>query len=103
MDEKEPRFQYDIQKRARAGTSGTLRAAVALYILYIGYTLLRDTMAGVSSLPAWLGWLAGLVFMGAAVAFGVYTYRRYRAELAAAKLPPETDAEEETHGPEDAS
>ena len=34
-----------------------------------------------------IGWIAGLVFFAAAIAFGVYIWKRYRQDLAAAKLP----------------
>ncbi len=85
---------YNVQKRANAGTAATFRVAVAAYIFYLGYKILRDQLQGVSTLPAWVAWLAGIVFIGGALAFCFYTYERYRADLAAAVV--KTDAKKET-------
>ena len=81
--------EYDMQKRTRAGTAAALRAAGALYILYLGYSILRGYLEGTSTLPAWVAWLAGVVFICAPLAFGVYIVRRYKADLAAARIEPE--------------
>lgn len=87
---------YNVQMRARAGTAATFRAAVAAYIFYLGWTVLRGTLTGSSSVPAWAAWLAGLVFMGGAIGFGVYTWRRYQADLKAAIVPDASKPEEDT-------
>ena len=83
--------QYDAQKKARAGTRAILRTVVALYLIYLGYNILKGTVHGESSLPLWLGYLAGIVFIAAALGFGVYIYRRWRMDLEAAIL---SDTEE---------
>ncbi len=95
MKESEP--VYDVQKRARAGTSATLRAAVALYIIYLGFSIIRGVREGGTSMSPALGWSAGLVFIAAALAFGVYTWKRWRREVEAARLP----ASSLTEGEED--
>ena len=87
---------YNVQKRARAGTTATLRAVAAIYIFYLGLTVLRGTLRGSSPVPAWIAWTAGLVFMGGALAFVCYAYRRYRADLAAAIVTPQEETEAET-------
>ena len=76
--------EYDIQKRARADTTALLRAVVAGYILYLGWNIVaaRD-----SAMPPTAAKLAGAVFMTAAIAFGVYTWKRWRLDLEAARLP----------------
>ena len=84
---------YNVQKRANAGTAATFRVSVAAYIIYLGWKILRDHVQGVSSLPAWVAWLAGIVFIGGALAFCFYTYRRYTADLAAAVVKPEAEKE----------
>ena len=80
----------DFQRQRQASTRAGIRGAAALYILYLGWSILRDTVKGASTLPVWLGWLAGLGFMAAALAFGVYTYRRYLVDRA----PVEPEAEQ---------
>ena len=85
---------YNVQQRARAGTTATLRAVAAVYIFYLGWTVLRNTLQGGSTVPSWVGWVAGLVFMGGALAFAVYIYKRYRADLEAAIVTPKNETEE---------
>ena len=76
------KFEYDIQKRAQAGLKATFRGVVAAYIVYLGYQLIRDA-AGAWQIAA------GAVFIAAALAFGVYAFRRWRLDLEAARLPDE--------------
>ncbi len=86
--------QYDVQKRAKASTRATLRAVVSLYLIYLGYTILKSTVRGESTLPLWLGWTAGIVFIVGALGFCVYIYRRWRMDLEAARLtPPDQEPE----------
>ena len=102
MNNSEVKFEYDIQKRARAGTRATLRAVVALYIAYLGWSVIRGVREGTSTMAPWIGWTAGLVFIAAALGFGIYVLKRYRRELEEARLP-ETgpdglpDSGEESH------
>lgn len=95
MNGDKPEFEYDIQLRAKAGTAATFRGAVALYIIYLGWTILRNCLEGSSTLPLWLGWVAGIGFITAALGFGVYAFKRYRIDLEAAKLPPAEEQEDE--------
>ena len=84
------KLEYDIQKRARAGTAATFRAVVAGYIIYLGWKI--ATAEG-SSMPPLAAKLIGVAFITAALAFGVYTWKRWRLDLEAARLP-ETEDEE---------
>lgn len=84
---REDRFEYDIQKRAKAGTAATFRVLVSAYLIYLGWTILKGVLNGSSSVPAWAGWLAAIVFTAAAAAFGVYTWKTWRRDLNAARLP----------------
>ena len=99
---REDRFEYDIQKRARAGTAATFRVAVSAYILYLAWNILRGVRDGSSTIPTWIGWLAAIVFTAAAVAFIVYAWRTWRRDLEAARLPAaEEKGTEQIEDPED--
>ncbi len=89
---KEERFEYDIQKRARAGTAATARAAVALYVIWLGVRIIRSVSDGSSSMSPVLAWFAGLIFITASLAFAFYTWKRWRADLEAARLSAPEDA-----------
>ena len=83
----EPKLEYNVQERARAGTKATFRAVVALYIAYLGYKLIREPAAGWSV-------AAGVVFILAALAFGYYIWKQWHIDVEKARLP-ETDADSE--------
>ena len=89
-------LEYDVQRRAQAGTTATFRAVVAAYIIYLGVTLIRGAMGGGSEkFPPLAGWLFGILFIACGAGFGVYIFRRWRADVEAARLlPPEEEPEE---------
>ena len=93
-ENRNDKLEYDVQKRARAGTAATFRAVVAVYIIYLGYNLIKTTVDGSSTLPVWLGWAAGIFFIAAALGFGYYIWRRWHIDVEAARLP-------ETPGPQE--
>lgn len=97
---REEQFEYDVQKRARAGTAATLRAVVSAYIIYIGWNILKGVRDGSSPIPAWAGWLIAFAFIAAALAFAFFTWKTWRRDLAAARLPTEVKAEGLTDGGE---
>ena len=68
----------------RAVNLFALRAAVAAYLVYLGFDLFRAYLAGASTLSPTMAWLCGPGFMAAGLGFGVYSYLRYRREKAAA-------------------
>ena len=82
------KFEYDIQKRARAGVKATFRGVVAVYIIYLGYQIIRGGES------AWQI-AAGVVFIAAALAFGVYAFRHWRLDVEAARLPDGPDGSED--------
>ena len=90
-DKNSEKLEYDVQKRAKAGTAATFRGIVAVYIMYLGYNIVKATEDGTSTLPDWAGWTAGVFFIAAALVFGVYIWNRYRRDLEAARLPDDTD------------
>ena len=40
-------------------------------------------------MPVWAAWLVGALFAAVAVGFGLYTWKRYQADLRDAELPEE--------------
>ena len=92
---RESETQYDMAKRGTATSIAVLRSAVAAYLAYLGYTLIRDVRAGGSAMSPVLAWTAGLLFIAAAVAFGFYTWRRGRADVEAARFSARPEDPEE--------
>ena len=80
-------FEYDVQKRARAGTAATFRAVVALYIMYLGYKLIRGMLDGTSTMLPWQGWGFGVFFILAGLGVGYYAWRRWHIDVENARLP----------------
>ena len=80
-------FEYDAAKRTRANNLAVLRAVVAGYLAWLGFSLIRDFLRGTSTLSPAFAWTAGLVFIAAALAFAFYIWRQWKRELAAARLP----------------
>ena len=85
---------YDFTKRAKAVNTATLRAVVALYIAYLGYSIIRGVRDGSTTMSPALGWTAGIVFICAAAAVLIYSWKRWRAEVEAARLPESALADE---------
>ena len=88
--EKKARPQYNEQMRSRASISAVLRSIVAFYLAYLGWTIARGSGGEDTTMAPWLGWLICGVFCAVGIGFGVYTLRRYQADLKAAEL---SDAE----------
>ena len=81
------------RSKTKITNTAMLRAVVAAYLFYLGFTILRDVLKGEpGSLPLWLLWLCGIVFMLAAIAFGWYTWKQYKKQTAALEKP-ESEAE----------
>lgn len=62
----------------RAVNMAALRAAVSLYLIYLGVSLLLPAVRGESTLPPALAWLAGAAFLIGGAAFLAYSWRQYR-------------------------
>ena len=93
MDDRE--LDYDIAERNKAGSIAALRVAVAVYLFYLGLSMIRDLLRGVSTMSPVFVWIVGLVFIAAAVAFGFYTWRRWRADVEAARFSARPEDPEE--------
>jgi len=98
---KDQPFEFDIQKRARAGTAATLRAVVAAYIVYLGWTVLRGVLNGTSPVPVWVAWLVAAVFTAGAIGFLFYTWKTYLRDREAARIVPRPDQLSEEGASED--
>ena len=58
-----------VRSKTKITNVASLRAVVAAYLFYLGFTILRDVLKGEpGSLPVWLLWLCGILFMLAAPA-----------------------------------
>ena len=76
--------KYRIADKNRADMRALLRGIVAAYLLYMAYQLcfgIEDV-----TFPAAARVTVGIVLALAAVGFGVYAWRRYRADCEAAEL-----------------
>ena len=80
-------FEYDTAKRTRANNLAVLRALVAAYLAWLGFSLIRDCVRGASTLSPAFAWTVGLGFIAAALAFAFYIWTQWKRELAAARLP----------------
>lgn len=84
---------YDFTKRSKAVNIATIRAVVAVYVAYLGCSIIRGVRDGGSTMSPALGWAIGVFFIAAAAAVLVYTWKRWRAELEAARLPATSSSE----------
>ena len=88
-NKKQPR--YNEQKRSRASITAVLRAIVAFYLAYLGWTIAQNSGGDNTTMQPWMGWSICAVFTVVAIGFGVYTMKRYQADLKAAELPQEEE------------
>jgi len=88
------KLEYNVQQRAKAGTTATFRGVVALYIIYLGYSVIRGAGSESSSMPVWLAWGGGIFLIAAALAFGYYTWKRWHIDVEAARIKEETTEED---------
>ena len=83
---------YHYEKKNRAQVRAVLYAVVAAYVAYLGYstTPLHGEPDGLSVTMAWV---LGVALIAAGIAVAVYTYLRYRRDLADAEYTEEEYAE----------
>ena len=94
MDNKhQPR--YDERKRSKANISAVLRSIVAFYLAYLGWTIAQNSGGPDTTMEAWMGWTICAVFCAVAIAFGMYTLKRYQHDLKAAELDEPADEEKD--------
>ncbi len=83
--------EYNEELRSKAGKKAVLRALVAGYLVYLGWNIATGESSSMSQLTARL---IGGVFIAAAAAFGVYIFRSWRSDLAAAQKGEKTEGDE---------
>ena len=64
--------------RNRESSFTGVRAVVAGYLVYLGFSLMRGTTDGGTAMPLQLKWFFSLLFIVAGLLFAVYTWRRWR-------------------------
>lgn len=99
--DKRPRTRYNEQKRSKANISAVLRSIVAFYLAYLGWTVARNAGGPDTTMKSWMGWAVFGVFSLVAVAFEMYTLKRYQADLKNAELPPDEPARSDPESAED--
>ena len=75
---------YDFRKRSRAYTAAALRAAVALYLIRLGWNILSNTN---TSMEPFTKKLTGTAFIAAALLFGIFILRQLKRDLKNSELP----------------
>ena len=82
---------YDLRKRSRAYTAAALRAAVALYLIRLGWNILSNTN---TSMEPFMKKLTGGAFIAAALFFGIYILMQLKRDLKNAELPGNSETPE---------
>ena len=85
--------------RSKAITMAILRAAVSGYLIYLGFTMIKDYVEGNSTLAPWLAWTCGMFFILGGAAFIWYSWKQYRAET---KETPKESADNTVEKPPEA-
>ena len=94
-EEKNKKDHYD---PARSGSFAVLRAAIAAYLIWLGYGIVRDALTGAQGqVPLWV-LLFGILFIIIGAAFAVYAWRRYRRETAYTGSDEQTENKEPSEG-----
>lgn len=89
--------KYDEQKRSRAYKAVVLRMAVALYICCIAFKI--SSAEDTSMSKTWC-WIIGGIFMAVAIAFVVYSRKRFLSDLDEAKIKDDNSVDDEAEGAE---
>lgn len=82
--------RYNVVRKNRADLRGLLRCLVCAYLLYLAWKLASYNGSD-PTFPSMLGRVAGALFAVAAIAFGIYAVKSYRADLREAQLTAEEE------------
>lgn len=85
--------KYDLEKRSKAYKSIGLRMIVAVYICYLAFKI---ASAEDTSMSKTMCWIIGGVFLAAAIAFIIYSRKRFLIDLDSAKIKEDHAADDET-------
>lgn len=91
---KRERKRYHVVRKNKADVRAVFRGVVSAYLIYLGWDLIRSG-GNDPTFPVAVGWLAGGLFIAAALGFGWYTWKQYKLALQEAELTPQE--EEELH------
>lgn len=86
-------YRYNEELRSRAVKKALLRALVAGYLVYLGWNIATGESDSMTQLTARL---IGGAFIAAAAAFGVYIFRSWRSDMAAARELPDNEGDEQS-------
>lgn len=75
--------RYNEEMRSKAGKKALLRALVAGYLVYLGWNIATGES---ESMTRFTARMIGGVFIAAASAFGLYIFRSWRNDMAAARI-----------------
>lgn len=90
--------KYDLALRNRALSMLVLRGAVAIYLVYLGGSLIYEWLSGISGLPAYVVWGGGILFITGGALFGLYVWRRFQKDLKAAEITENTQDIQDDEG-----
>ena len=79
----------------KAVNRSLLRGVVAGYLVYLGGSMLYEWIQGTSTLSPALVWTVGPLFILAGAGFGLFTWRRWKADEAAVQAQAEEAAASE--------
>ena len=85
--------KYDLEKRSKAYKSVGLRMIVAVYICYLAFKI---SSAEDTSMSKTMCWIIGGVFMAAAIAFIIYSRKRFLTDLYEARIQDDDAADDKT-------
>lgn len=77
----------------RESSFTVVRAVVAGYLVYLGFSLMRGTTDGGTAMPLLLKWFFSLLFIVGGLLFAVYTWRRWH-RLSTGQERSETDEDQ---------
>lgn len=83
--------EYNEELRTKAGKKALFRTLVAGYLVYLGWNIATGESDSMTQLTARV---IGGVFIAAAAAFGLYTFRSWRSDMAAACKDENTKGDE---------
>lgn len=90
--EKREKKHYHVVRKNKADVRAVFRGIVSAYLIYLGWDLIRSGGSD-PTFPVAVGWLAGGLFIAAALGFGWYTWKQYKQALQEAELTPQEEEE----------
>ena len=86
--------QDNKRPRSKAVNRAALRGAIAVYLIYLGISLIVDLIQGRITERPYLIWAAAIVFALGGLGFAWFTWRRWKIDAAEEKAEAEKEAVE---------